>query len=633
MSITSLFKSIFFILFFSVNTFAQDTYQALLIDSDLKKNANAIIRSSHTEITIDARDKLITKQQRVVTVLNKYGQKHEGAYVYYDDSKSIKTLEAVIYDAFGKEVKKYKKRDFLDLSVADGVSIFNDNRAKRIDYTPSAYPYTIVFNLETISTNTAFLPQWYPIEGYHVSTEHSSVKIINNSEIQLSFKETNLEDFKIEKPSEFYYEAKNISALSNEAYSPSFTQIVPSVKFALKQFSMESVAGENTDWNEFGKWINDKLIAGTQDLPETVKLEILNLTADAKTPLDKAKIVYNYMQNKTRYISVQIGIGGWKPMLASDVDRLGYGDCKGLSNYTKALLDVVGVQSYYTIVYGDSDIRDIDATFSSLQGNHAILSIPDNDSYITLECTSQTVPFGYNANFTDDRDVLIVTPTGGQIVHTKAYATNENSQITKATVNLDISGNINAKINIKSKGTQYSKYRRLEAQTEKENILDYKAYFDGINNIQITNLLFNNDKDSIEFEEQIALNAKNYAKKAGNRLLFEPNLFNKSKNIPPKYANRKLPFKIDRGFVDIDQYTIVLPNNLKVEALQEDVTIKNKFGEYQFSITKTNENTLVYNRTLTINKGDFNKEDYKAYRLFRAEVAKHDASKIVLQII
>ncbi|MCS5623986.1 MAG: transglutaminase family protein, partial [Candidatus Marinimicrobia bacterium] len=347
----------------------------------------------------------------------------------------------------------------LDVSVADGISIFNDNRAKRIDYTPSAYPYTIVFNLETVSTNTAFLPQWYPIEGYHLSTEQSSVKIINNSEIQLSYKETNLDSFKIEKKSEFYYEAKNIPAINYEAYSPSFTETVPYVKFALKQFSMESVEGENTDWSEFGKWINDKLIAGTQELPETVKLEILNLTADAKTPLEKAKIVYNYMQNKTRYISVQIGIGGWKPMLASDVDRLGYGDCKGLSNYTKALLDVVGVQSYYTIVYGDSDIRDIDTSFSSLQGNHAILSIPDNNSYITLECTDQTVPFGYNANFTDDRDVLIVTPTGGQIVHTKAYETNDNSQVTHATVNLDNSGSIIAEINIKSKGTQYSKYR------------------------------------------------------------------------------------------------------------------------------------------------------------------------------
>ena len=54
-------------------------------------------------------------------------------------------------------------------------------------------------------------------------------------------------------------------------------------------------------------------------------------------PIEKAKIVYKYMQEKTRYISVQVGIGGFKPMLAKDVDRLGYGDCKALSNYTKAL--------------------------------------------------------------------------------------------------------------------------------------------------------------------------------------------------------------------------------------------------------------------------------------------------------
>ncbi len=55
------------------------------------------------------------------------------------------------------------------------------------------------------------------------------------------------------------------------------------------------------------------------------------------------------MQDKTRYISVQIGIGGWKPMLADDVNKLGYGDCKGLTNYTKALLEAVDVPSYYTL--------------------------------------------------------------------------------------------------------------------------------------------------------------------------------------------------------------------------------------------------------------------------------------------
>ena len=66
-------------------------------------------------------------------------------------------------------------------------------------------------------------------------------------------------------------------------------------------------------------------------------------------------------------------------MLAKDVDRLGYGDCKALSNYTRVLLDKVGVKSFYTVIYGDSNRKDVDKDFVSYQGNHAILTIPHND--------------------------------------------------------------------------------------------------------------------------------------------------------------------------------------------------------------------------------------------------------------
>ncbi len=41
------------------------------------------------------------------------------------------------------------------------------------------------------------------------------------------------------------------------------------------------------------------------------------------------------MQGKTHYISIQVGIGGYQPFLASDVDRLNYGDCKALVNTHK----------------------------------------------------------------------------------------------------------------------------------------------------------------------------------------------------------------------------------------------------------------------------------------------------------
>ena len=623
-------KSILCMLFFSVNVFSQDSYQAIVLNPDLQSNANAIVRSSTIDVSIEARDKIVITEQRVVTVLNERGQRHVGAVVYYDQSKSIKTLEAVVFNAFGKEIKKFKKKDFTDVSVADGVSIFTDNRARYIDYTPVSYPYTVVFNLEVVSSNTAFIPQWFPIDDYYLSVEKASYKIQNQTDIPLDFKASNLEAFKIEKMSDYNYLANNLSAIKREAYSPSFYSVAPSVKFALKQFSMLGVEGDNNSWSDFGKWMSDKLIDGTQELPETVKVEIKALTQNAKTDLEKAKIVYQFMQNKTRYISVQVGIGGWKPMLASDVDRLGYGDCKGLSNYTKALLDEVGVTSFYTIVYGGQDVRSIDASFSSLQGNHAILSIPDNNGYITLECTSQSTPFGYNANFTDDRDVLIVTPSGGEIVHTKVYSTNENSQVINSNIILDSLGGFKAKLNITSKGTQYDKYRRIEVQTEKENKLYYKDNFSDINNLQVNNMLFNNDKDNIVFKEDLDLQVDKYVTKAGDRWLMQPNFFNKFKTAPPRYKNRQLPFEIDRGFVDEDQYQITLPENVKVEALQDDVVIKNKFGEYHYSIKQTDDKNLVFKRKIIINKGQFSKEDYSAFRKFRLAIVKHDKSKIVL---
>jgi hypothetical protein len=58
-----------------------------------------------------------------------------------------------------------------------------------------------------------------------------------------------------------------------------------------------------------------------------------------------------------------------------DVDRLGYGDCKGLTNY-EGSLEAVGVPSYNTILYGDSYKKDIESDFVSMQRNHMILAIP-----------------------------------------------------------------------------------------------------------------------------------------------------------------------------------------------------------------------------------------------------------------
>lgn len=142
---------------------------------------------------------------------------------------------------------------------------------------------------------------------------------------------------------------------------------------------------------------------------------------------------------------------------------------------------------------------------------------------------------------------------------------------------------------------------------------------------------FSNDKENIVYTENLELKASKYGSRAGNRILLIPNVFNKNIYIPPRYQERTLPFEIDRGFVDEDEYIFKLSNTLTVEALFEPVSITSKFGEYNAKIEKLTDNQLKYTRKLTLNKGKYTKEDYEAFRKFYSNIVKYDKSKIALK--
>jgi len=621
-----------FLLLCSLCSFAQDEelLKASTIPLELKQNANAVVRYNNIDINVKAYNKFTYKNKRAVTIFNSNGDSKHGAAMGYDEKINIKKLEAKIFDANGNELKKIKKSDFQDVSAVDNISLYTDSRLKYLDYTPVGYPYTVVFDMEVEYNSTAFIPWWRPIEGFYISTQNTYYKITNESNVEVKLKASNFESYDIKKLDDFYYSASNLSALESESYSPPFNTYTPRLRAALLEFDMEGVKGENTDWKNFGKWVNDKLLHDTQELPLALKEEVSALAANAKTNIEKAKIVYEYLQNKTRYISVQVGIGGWKPMDATDVDRLGYGDCKGLTNYTKAMLDNLGVESYYTLIYGGRDIRSIDKDFSGVEGNHAILAVPDGDNYVWLECTSQTTPFGYNAGFTDDRDALIITPEGGQIVHTKMYNTEDNLKETTANISIDAKGGIAGDVAIKSAGYQYRFHQGIESKASKDQTLHYKEYWGNINNLDVVSMDFKDDKDAIIYDEAISISAKDYATKSGTRLLLQPNMFNKVTNIPTRYSDRKHDVEIDRGYKDIDEYIMSIDPSLMVEALSDPVNIKTKFGSYSMSIEKTTDNKLIYKRTYILNKGYYPKTDYAAFRKFQRTVVKYDKSKIVL---
>lgn len=628
-------KYLFTLLLFTNFIFSQNIeFSASKIPDSLKLNANAVIRLNDISINITAQNAMTISTKIVTTVLNEYGLRNLSLSDSYDKNRKIVKIQATVLDAFGKEIKTYRKKDFRDVSVADGFSVFNDNRALYLDYTPITYPFTIIFESQIETSNTAFIPSWNPVDDYYVSTEDAKLKIKIPAGLKMNFKELNFSSkYSIDvntSENEINYAIKNISAKMREELSPSFNKVFPIVIFGLNKFSLEGIDGSANSWKEMGDWFYNKILNGTFDLPQETIDKVKKLVENEKDPIKKAAIIYQYVQDKTRYVSIQEGIGGWKPMNAKDVDKLGYGDCKALTNYTRALLSAVGIESYYCRLYGQSAIREVYTDLVSFQSNHVILAIPNNADYVWLECTSQTQPFGFQGDFTDDRNAFLIKPNGSEIVKTKTFTEKDNLRTSKVNYTISEDGMINANVKMVSYGIQYDNHFKKERLSKVEQIKNYKEEFRNVNNLQVKKIAFSNDKTTIQFTEELELEAQNYAQNTGGKLMFAVNAFSQNSYVPKKYKNRELPFEIDRGYTDEDEILVTLPEGYSIEAKPSNVELSTEFGSYEIKFISADNKSMLCKRKLILFKGLYENTKFESYRKFRETIAKTDNSKMLI---
>jgi transglutaminase-like putative cysteine protease len=165
------------------------------------------------------------------------------------------------------------------------------------------------------------------------------------------------------------------------------------IYLASSEFEMAGYKGNMNTWENLGKFMQD-LRGGRDQLPADIKQKVHELTDKEPDPNKKVAKLYEFMQQNTRYVSIQLGIGGLQPFDATYVATKRYGDCKALSNYMSALLKEIGVPSYYTLVKSGEGNTFFVPDFPSDQFDHVILCVPLKKDTMWLECTDQTLPAG-----------------------------------------------------------------------------------------------------------------------------------------------------------------------------------------------------------------------------------------------
>jgi hypothetical protein len=392
-------------------------------------------------------------------------------------------------------------------------------------------------------------------------------------------------------------------------------------------FEMEGYKGDMSQWQSFGQW--EKLLnEGRDELPHDYALKVKEVVANDTSRTEKIRKLYQFLQANTRYVSIQLGIGGWQTFPASDVAANGYGDCKALSNFMKSMLKVVGIESYYTLVKA-GNTNNIVSAFPSNQFNHMILCVPNVQDTIWLECTSQDNPFGYLGQFTGDRDVLVINNEGGKIVHTANYTQENNRQINRAEVILNENGSANVQLSANCSGLQYDNFSDLLdiGESEQKKWL-YKNL--EIPSFQLSGFTIAQKEQPVpELSADISVSIDHLAAVSGKRLFVQPNVFNKINSIAIPQKERKFDFEIKSMFMDTDSIKFLIPEGYHLEHLPEKTEIESSFGSYSTEVI-TGEGQVRYIRNFSLSGGTFPPAKYLEYVDFINKVSVADKSKLVL---
>ncbi len=615
---------------FSTNALAQN-YDVSLIPDSLKKNADAVTRFDETRVVIKSLSKAVVTHKYAITILNEDGNRFARYQNSYDKQQSLESISGHLYDASGKELKSVKKKDISDYSANDDVSLMTDNRVKIHSFYYTQYPYTISYEDEQELDGIYFLPAWNPVRA-NCSVQQSSFIAEAPADYSLRYKQIafaeNVTTATAGDKKSYSWQLKNYPAVKYEMYQPHWDEINPAVYIAPSQFQMESYKGDMTSWLRLGQFFNE-LNKDRQQLPENIKQDVHKLTDNIKDPKEKVNVLYNYLQSNTRYISIQLGIGGYQPFPATYVAAKKYGDCKALSNYMVSLLKEADVPARYVVVTAGDDEQGLWEDFPAPYFNHVIMCVPQQKDTLWLECTSQTVSPGYMGGFTGHRKVLLMDDAGGHVVSTPAYSANDNLQIRKVKAEINESGNLTADVLTHFTGLQQDDVQGLMYGATEEQKKKYLNNTISLPTYSVEKFEYTDKKALIpSVDEHLIINAPNYATVTGKRLFITPNFFNRSGTKLPE-EERKQDIRFYSAWKDADTIQIKIPADYTVESMPKAVSLKSPYGNYSISFS-VKDNIIDVVRTSERTEGSFPKSAYTAFLNYQKEIYKADRSRIVM---
>lgn len=198
------------------------------------------------------------------------------------------------------------------------------------------------------------------------------------------------------------------------------------------------------NWTEVGDWYRG-LALKQAAASDAIRAKADEITANAKTPEEQIRALYEFVSTHTRYVGIDFGIGRYQPHSAAEVLANQYGDCKDKDTLLEALLHAKGFSTSPALV--GVGIAAVPEVPSPAVFNHVITTVNLASGRVWLDSTPPAAPFEYLSSEIRDQKALIVpADKPATLEPTPAVAPYPFSARFEAFGTLDAEGKLTAKM-------------------------------------------------------------------------------------------------------------------------------------------------------------------------------------------
>tara|TARA_R110002050_G_scaffold299486_2_gene465307 strand:- start:2767 stop:4686 length:1920 start_codon:yes stop_codon:yes gene_type:complete len=530
---------------------------------------------------------------------------------------------------------KQKVRDINDRKIID-YNVFHDGtRAKSFKFEGLVKGAVTVLEYEEEFREPFLVGREIFDRNRFSKKQHFSLVVENGIDINIKYFNCDSSFFehwieKKRKETIYHWQVSNLEAREWEYGSPSGLYTSPHILYRINSFVNSKNEVQNVLRNVSDLHKNYQRFLKPLSSPNSDLMRLTDsLIEDIKSPMEKARVIYDWVNHSIRYIAYEDGYGGFQPRDANLVYSKRYGDCKDMGNLIVQMMQYAGLNAHHVWI----GTRDIPYTYeevpTALADNHMIAALKLEGEFYFLDATNKFLPFPNPSSFIQGKQALInLGPDEFLLKTVPTLSPEQNAEIDSCFLKLK---------NTNLVGTGHKHYgvyhrssvlRVLERKDEEALDAFLKSDLEkGDNRCKTVMTAIQTSDDGVNLDYTMQLS--NYARKASDKLIINLNLEQvlSGNNVE---VDRKNPLEFKNTVQFKRYFEIEIPEGMHVSFLPEGDSFGHEKFDFELNYSIQN-NKVIYDLEISLKSIFIMPEDFAEWNKLIQKLRKNYQQTLIIE--